>query len=520
MDAMNRSGEDLKKVFIKTYGCQMNVYDSERMTDVLAGAGYAGTETPEAADLILLNTCHIREKAAEKVYSELGRLRRLRAEAAREGRSVVIGVTGCVAQAEGAEIVRRQPAVDLVAGPQAYHRLPELIAEAREGLAPVAAEFDAADKFAALDRLSNASPLPSWERADSLGEPRASIEKRGEGAIHRCDPPHPDRPAGAARSDLSDQGRGEGISPSRVAAFLTVQEGCDKFCTFCVVPYTRGAEVSRPVEAIVAEATRLAAEGVRELTLLGQNVNAWHGDGPDGRPWGLGQLLFRLAEIPGIDRLRYTTSHPRDMDDALIAAHRDLGALMPYLHLPVQSGSDRILAAMNRRHRRADYLRVIERVRAARPDIALASDFIVGFPGESEADFADTLSIVDEVGYASAFSFKYSPRPGTPAATADSHVPDPVKAERLARLQAAIDARQAAFLRSRIGTVAEVLFERPGRHAGQIVGRSPWLLPVQVEAPSALVGTIGRAAITATGANSLYGALAGAPAAERAEAAS
>jgi tRNA-2-methylthio-N6-dimethylallyladenosine synthase len=450
---MNGTGADQKKVFIKTYGCQMNVYDSERMSDVLAEAGYGTTETPESADLILLNTCHIREKAAEKVYSELGKLRRIKAAAAARGRAVVVGVTGCVAQAEGNEIVRRQGAVDLVVGPQSYHRLPELLAAARTA-AVVATDFDVDQKFDKLDQ--------------------------------------------ARRSNW------------RVAAFLTVQEGCDKFCTFCVVPYTRGAEVSRPVAAILAEATRLAAAGVRELTLLGQNVNAWHGEGADGRPWRLGRLLARLAEIPGIDRLRYTTSHPRDMDDELIAAHRDLPALMPYLHLPVQAGSDRVLRAMNRRHRRADYLRVIEKVRAARPDIALASDFIVGFPGETEAEFADTLSLVDEVGYAAAFSFKYSPRPGTPAATAGEQVAEPVKAARLQRLQERIDANQAAFMRSRVGRTADVLFERAGRHPGQIVGRSPWLLPVQVEADARHIGTIGRVRIDGAGTNSLFGSLAAA----------
>jgi len=309
------------------------------------------------------------------------------------------------------------------------------------------------------------------------------------------------------RDKFAALARPAGRRPGRYAAFLTVQEGCDKFCTFCVVPYTRGAEVSRPVEAIVAEATRLAAAGVREVTLLGQNVNAWHDEGPDGRDWGLGRLLFRLAEIPGIDRLRYTTSHPRDMDDELIAAHRDLDVLMPYLHLPVQSGSDRVLAAMNRRHRRDDYLRLIDRVRDARPDIALAGDFIVGFPGEEEADFADTMRIVDEVGYASAFSFKYSPRPGTPAA-GRAQVPEPVKAERLARLQERIAVAQAAFNASRVGMIAEVLFEKQGRHAGQIVGRSPWLSPVQVSADKGLIGSIARVEITGVGANSLFGRLA------------
>jgi tRNA-2-methylthio-N6-dimethylallyladenosine synthase len=460
---MNLTGEGRKRVFIRTYGCQMNVYDSERMTDALAPAGYDPVDGPESADLILLNTCHIREKAAEKVYSELGRLRVLKDAAAEAGRRVTIGVAGCVAQAEGEEIVRRQPAVDIVIGPQSYHRLPELLSR-REASPVVATDFAVADKFASLDRLA--------------GAPRRSV-----------------------------------------AAFLTVQEGCDKFCTFCVVPYTRGSEVSRPADRIVAEASRLAAGGVREITLLGQNVNAWHGVGPDGREWGLGRLLFRLAEIPGLDRLRYATSHPRDMDDDLIAAHRDLDALMPYLHLPVQSGSDRILAVMNRRHTRADYLRLVDRIRAARPDIALAGDFIVGFPGESDDDFADTLSIVAEAGYAAAFSFKYSPRPGTPAAVSDEQISEPVKNERLQRLQASIAARQQAFMTSRIGTVAEVLFERPGRRPGQIVGRSPWLIPVHVEAPAALIGSIARVRLTAAETNSLAGDLVAPPLAAPAPAA-
>ncbi len=460
---MNGTDKGLRRVFIKTYGCQMNVYDSERMADALAPSGYVPAETAETADLVILNTCHVREKAAEKVYSELGRMKRLKAEGAAEGRKVLVAVAGCVAQAEGEEIVRRAPVVDLVVGPQSYQRLPGIVARAEAGARVVETEFAVEEKFAAL-----AAP-------------------------------------GARRA-------------ARFAAFLTVQEGCDKFCTFCVVPYTRGAEVSRPVAAIVAEASRLAGEGVRELTLLGQNVNAWSAEGPDGAPWGLGRLLLRLAEIPGIDRLRYTTSHPRDVDDELVAAHRDLDALMPYLHLPVQSGSDRILAAMNRRHGRADYLRLVERFRAARPDLALAGDFIVGFPGETEADFADTLRIVDEAGYASAFSFKYSPRPGTPAAGMADQVSEPVKAERLARLQESIVARQAAFNRSRVGRVAEVLFERPGRHAGQIVGRSPWLSPVQVAGGAGLIGTIGRVVVEDVGANSLFGRLAGRAAEPLAEA--
>jgi len=492
---MNGTGEDLKKVFIKTYGCQMNVYDSERMRDALAPAGYVAADTPESADLILINTCHIREKAAEKVYSELGRLRQLKERAALQGREVKIGVAGCVAQAEGEEIVRRAGAVDIVVGPQSYHRLPELIAASRPGHPAVETEFAVAEKFAVLDRIAaerNSNPSPEggrWLR-----------EAETEG-VARTDPTH--RPSAGPPSPF----RG-GMSSPRVAAFLTVQEGCDKFCTFCVVPYTRGSEVSRAVASIVAEATRLAGEGVREVTLLGQNVNAWHGVGPDGRAWGLGQLLFRLAEIPGLDRLRYTTSHPRDMDDALIAAHRDLDALMPYLHLPVQSGSDRILAAMNRRHTRSHYLHLVDKIRAARPDIALAGDFIVGFPGETEADFADTLSIVDEAGTMGAFTFKYSPRPGTPAATAADQIAEEVKNERLYRLQAKIDARQAAFMGSRVGTKAEVLFERRGREPGQIVGRSPWLMPVHVDAPATLLGSIGRVVITGAGTNSLFATIA------------
>jgi tRNA-2-methylthio-N6-dimethylallyladenosine synthase len=420
------------------------------MSDALAPAGYDPVDDPACADVILINTCHIREKAAEKVYSELGRLRVVKEAAAREGRAVTIGVAGCVAQAEGAEIVRRQPAVDIVVGPQSYQRLPELLGEMRPGRPIVATEFAVAEKFSALDRT-------------------AAIRQR------------------------------------RTSAFVTVQEGCDKFCTFCVVPYTRGTEVSRGADAIVAEATRLASYGVREITLLGQNVNGWHGEGSDGRTWGLGRLLFRLAEIPGIDRLRYTTSHPRDMNEELIAAHRDLDVLMPYLHLPVQSGSDRVLAAMNRRHTRVDYLRLVDRIRAARSDIALAGDFIVGFPGETEADFLDTLAIVDDVGYAAAFTFKYSPRPGTPAATADDQVAEAVKDERLQRLQALIARRQAAFMTSRLGTIAKVLFEHPGRHPGQIVGRSPWLIPVHAEGPKSLIGSIARVRLAAARTNSFSG---------------
>jgi tRNA-2-methylthio-N6-dimethylallyladenosine synthase len=485
-DFMNGSDRDLKKVFVKTYGCQMNVYDSERMVDALAPAGYAPVDSAEAADLILLNTCHIREKAAEKVYSELGRLKKLKAEGARSGRNIMIGVAGCVAQAEGDEIIRRAPLVDLVVGPQSYQRLPAMIAEAAKGRNVVETDFAVEEKFDVLDRISSA------DRENKLAQDVGL---------------QPSDPVATTREAQAKPLKNPTLSP-RLAAFVTVQEGCDKFCTFCVVPYTRGAEISRSVTAIEAEARRLAETGIREITLLGQNVNAWHGDGPNGRPWGLGRLLAHLAEIPGLDRLRYTTSHPRDMDEELIAAHRDLGQLMPYLHLPVQSGSDNILAAMNRRHTRADYLRLIERIRRACPDIALSGDFIVGFPGESEDDFVDTLSLVDAVGYASAYSFKYSPRPGTPAAATPDQIPDEVKAERLARLQKSINAHQNAFGHSRVGQRAEVLFERRGRHPGQIVGRSPWLLPVHVSGPESLIGSIATVEIEAVGPNSLSGRLA------------
>jgi tRNA-2-methylthio-N6-dimethylallyladenosine synthase len=449
-----------RKLFVKSYGCQMNVYDSHRMADTLAPEGFVETTTPEDADLIILNTCHIREKAAEKVYSELGRMRVLKDAAAREGRRVTIAVAGCVAQAEGEEIVRRAPMVDLVVGPQSYHRLPEMLARAAHGKTQgtqLDTEFPVEDKFGHL-------AAPS----------RTATRRRG------------------------------------VSAFITVQEGCDKFCTFCVVPYTRGAEVSRPVENIAAEALRLADAGVREITLIGQNVNAYHGEDANGRASSLGRLLHRLAEIPGIARLRYTTSHPRDMEDSLIAAHRDLPALMPQLHLPVQSGSDRVLAAMNRRHSRADYLAVIERLRQARPDLAFSSDFIVGFPGESEAEFCDTLRLVREVGYASAFSFKYSPRPGTPAAEMEQ-VAEAVKDQRLQRLQREIDRQQAAFMARCQGMSFDVLFERTGRHPGQIVGRSPYLQPVQVMAPVTLIGEIATVTVTEVSSNSLFGALAGVP---------
>jgi tRNA-2-methylthio-N6-dimethylallyladenosine synthase len=440
-----------RKVFIKTYGCQMNVYDSGRMSDALAGEGYVPTDEMGEADLILLNTCHIREKAADKVYSALGRLRDMKKARAAEGRELMIGVAGCVAQAEGEEIIRRAPAVDVVIGPQTYHRLPEALRRARGGKPVVDTEYAVEDKF---------EHLPVTEKA--------KIRARG------------------------------------VTAFLTVQEGCDKFCTFCVVPYTRGSEVSRPVQQIVDEAWRLVDGGVREITLLGQNVNAWRAEGPKGGEWSLGDLLYRLAEIPGLARLRYTTSHPRDMDDRLIEAHRNLRTLMPYLHLPVQAGSDRILKAMNRRHTGAEYLRLIERIRDARPDIAIAGDFIVGFPGETDKDFEDTLRLVEDVNYAQAYSFKYSTRPGTPGADLGDQVPEEVKAERLERLQALLLKQQAEFAKSCVGKVIDLLLEKPGRMPGQIIGRSPWLQSVNVDAKTSQIGDIIQVRISGTGPNSLF----------------
>ena len=435
-----------RKLFIKTYGCQMNVYDSERMAEALGPQGYVATDRPEDADLILLNTCHIREKAAEKVYSELGRLKPLKAL----NPDLRIGVTGCVAQAEGAEILRRQPAVDLVVGPQSYHRLPELEAQARSGARALDTEFPEEDKFAHLA----------------------------------------DRPK-AARGPT---------------AFLTVQEGCDKFCAFCVVPYTRGAEVSRPVAQVLREAEDLVARGVREITLLGQNVNAYHGKG-EGGAWGLGRLIRRLARTPGLARIRYTTSHPNDMDDDLIAAHGDCDRLMPYLHLPVQSGSDRILKAMNRKHTAASYLALLDRLRAARPDLALSGDFIVGFPGETEADFQATLDLVAAAGYGHAFTFKYSPRPGTPAADRDP-VPDEVADDRLQRLQALIDRQQQAAQAAMVGREVGVLFEKPGRMPGQMTGKSDHLHAVHVTGDVS-PGDLRRVRIEAVTTRSLTGALVG-----------
>ena len=441
----------VRKVFVKTYGCQMNVYDSDRMTDALAKDGYVATDVMEDADLVLLNTCHIREKAAEKVYSALGRLRDLKKKKAGEGREMMIGVAGCVAQAEGDEILRRAPAVDLVIGPQTYHRLPEALQRVKRGERVLETDYAIEDKFEHL-------PAPD----------KAKTKARG------------------------------------VTAFLTVQEGCDKFCTFCVVPYTRGSEVSRPVAQIVAEAQKLVDAGVREITLLGQNVNAWHGVGADGEKWGLGELLHRLTRIEGLARLRYTTSHPRDMDDSLIDAHRDLPQLMPYLHLPIQSGSNRILKAMNRRHTAAEYIALIARIKAARPDLALSGDFIVGFPGEADEDFEDTLRLVETVGYAQAFSFKYSTRPGTPGADLGDQVPEDVKAKRLERLQALLLKQQNEFAQQCIGKTIDLLLEKPGRMPGQLIGRSPWLQSVNVDANSSQIGDIVSVRITGAGPNSLF----------------
>jgi tRNA-2-methylthio-N6-dimethylallyladenosine synthase len=447
-----------RKLHIKSYGCQMNVYDAQRMVDTLAPEGFVESSDVGDADLVILNTCHIREKASEKVYSELGRLRIAKDEAARDGRQMRVVVAGCVAQAEGNEIIRRAPVVDVVVGPQSYHHLPQLLARAKRDGRALETEFPIEDKFESLP------------------------------------PPRPD----AIRS--------RGIS-----SFVTVQEGCDKFCTFCVVPYTRGAEVSRPVTRIADDVRRLADNGVREITLIGQNVNAYHGEGPDGRPWPLGSLLRHLAKIPGIVRLRYSTSHPRDVDETLIEAHRDLGILMPFVHLPVQSGSDRILAAMNRRHTADDYRRVIDRFRAARQDIAFSSDFIVGFPGETEEDFAATLALVTQIGYAGAYSFKYSPRPGTPAADMRETVSAAVMDERLVRLQELIDSQQSAFNVATIGNTVDVLFERAARNPGQIVGRTAYLQPAHVMAPMDIIGQVLPVTIASLERYSLLGALATPP---------
>ena len=438
-----------KRLHVITWGCQMNVYDSARMADVLAPLGYAPADAPEDADMVILNTCHIRDRATEKVFSELGRLRLVKAARAEAGRATILAVAGCVAQAEGAEILARAPYVDIVLGPQTYHRLPEMVAQAsRAAGAVIDTDFPPDSKF---------DHLPDTAAPQSAGG---------------------------------------------MTAFLTIQEGCDKFCSFCVVPYTRGAEASRPAASILAEARRMVAAGAREITLLGQNVNAWHGEGAGGT---LAGLLRALAEIPNLARLRYTTSHPRDMDDTLIAAHADLPELMPFLHLPVQSGSDRMLAAMNRRHTAAGYRDIVHRLRAARPDLAMSSDFIVGHPGETEADFEATLQLIRDVGFAQAFSFKYSPRPGTPAAGAPGQVPEAEKDRRLQALQDLLRMQQAAFNARCVGRTVPVLITGQGRHPGQIAGRSPWLQPIHLTGPASLIGREIEVCIAAAHTNSLSG---------------
>ncbi len=440
-----------KKLHIKTFGCQMNVYDSERMVEALAPAGYDVTEAMDDADLVILNTCHIREKAAEKVYSELGRVRRSKEARKVRGSGTMVAVAGCVAQAEGEEMIARAPIVDIVVGPQSLHRIADLVAKAESGERLVETEFPVDEKFAALPQ------------------------------------------------------RASGKRP--VSAFVTVQEGCDKFCTFCVVPYTRGAEYSRSASEIIAEVERLASTGVREVTLLGQNVNAYHGVGEDGTTWSLARLLRRLAEVPDIARMRFTTSHPRDMDDDLIALFGNEEKLMPYLHLPFQAGSDRILAAMNRKHTADEYERLIERIRAARPDIALSTDIIVGFPGETDADFQDTLVLAKRLGFAQAFSFKYRARPGTPGASLDGQISEMVKKERLSLLQTQLEKSRREFDRAMVGRRIPVLFEGKGRKPGQIAGRSPYLQPVYLDGSERLIGHIAEVDILAAGPNSLTGVM-------------
>ena len=440
----------MKKLFVKTFGCQMNVYDSERMKDVLAPTGYMPTDSLEDADMVILNTCHIREKASEKVFSDLGRLRKLKDRAAeQQSRQILIAVAGCVAQAEGEEITRRAPWVDMVVGPQTYHRLPELVAKA-----------DPISRLSVVD-----TEFPTEVKFDFLPE--------------------------------------EAV-PRGPAAFLSVQEGCDKFCSFCVVPYTRGAEFSRQAEQIIIEAKRLVAAGTREITLLGQNVNAWHGAAPDGTNWGLGRLIRELAEIDDLPRLRYTTSHPLDMDDDLMSAHRDVPQLMPYLHLPVQAGSDRVLKAMNRRHTADDYRRVIDRLRTFKPGLALSGDFIVGFPGETDRDFADTIKLVADVGYASAYSFKYSPRPGTPAAGDDQQVEAQVKADRLTALQQLLDAQQMAFNKTCEGQQMTVLIDKMGGRDGQVTGRSPFMQSVYLAGDHTQLGKMVTVTVKEARQNSLF----------------
>lgn len=443
-----------KKLFVKTYGCQMNMYDSERMIELLKPLGYQLSNTPEDADMIILNTCHIREKAEHKLYSDIGRLEPYKDAKAAKGEYTILAVAGCVAQAEGEEIYRRKPAVDMVFGPQSYHKLPEMIAQAHRTLAkngkPVVLEVD----------------FPVESKFDSLPNP------------------NPDHTG---------------------AAFLSIQEGCDKFCTFCVVPYTRGAEYSRPVADIIKEAKHLVSLGVREITLLGQNVTAYHGVGLDGKEWTMGRLLFEIAEIEGLQRIRYTTSHPKDMHEELYAAHRDIPHLMPYLHLPIQSGSDAILRAMNRKHTAKEYVHVIEKLRSVRPDIAMSSDFIVGFPGETEKDFEDTLQLVRDINYVQAYSFKYSIRPGTPAALMECQINEDIKDHRLQILQELLREQQLTFNMKMVGKKTTVLLEKEGRHEGQLIGKSPFLQSVYVEASKRLLGQIITVVIDGGSQNSLSG---------------
>ena len=442
------------KVLMKSYGCQMNVYDTTRMSELLENEGYIGAQDENDADLVLLNTCHIREKAADKIYSELGKLAILKNTRNAEGRDLKIIVAGCVEQAEGNEVLRRQRAVDLVVGPQSYHRLPGLLKQAREGQRVVDTEFSVEDKFSSLAH-------PTKEQ----------IRQRG------------------------------------ISAFVTVQEGCDKFCSFCVVPYTRGAEVSRSVDEIIAETQRLVDAGVSEITLIGQNVNAYRGLCAKGKEWSLARLIEKIAVISGVARIRYTTSHPVDMSQDLIEAHGSIEKLMPYVHLPVQAGSDAILKAMNRKHTAQTYLDIISRLRAVRADIALSSDFIVGFPGESDADFEATLTLIRAVNFASSYSFKYSPRPGTPGAERDNQISDEVKSARLHILQSLLEEQRQAFNTATIDRVVDVLFEKPGRHDGQIGGKTPYLQAVFVDGPVHLIGKIAPVSIRQTGPNSLTGAL-------------
>lgn len=445
-----------KKLFVKTWGCQMNVYDSRRMSDVLRPLGYDTVDAPEDADMVILNTCHIREKATDKVFSELGRLREHKVEKERNGGKMILAVAGCVAQAEGEVITDRAKYVDMVFGPQTYHQLPEMVANITGAYG--------------RSRIVN-TDFPTEEKFDYLN------------------------------------GENNGQAAQGPSAFLSIQEGCDKFCTFCVVPYTRGSEFSRPAFAIIEEAKRLAGMGTLDLTLLGQNVNAYHGEGPDGKVWGLGQLLYALSDIPGVQRLRYMTSHPRDVDDDLIAAHRDLRKVMPFIHLPVQSGSDKILKIMNRKHTADFYREIIAKFRAARPDITFSSDFIVGFPGETDQDFEDTMQLVRDVNYAQCFSFKYSPRPGTPASNMQNLVPEKVKTERLNRLQELLFSQQREFNQSFAGKVIPVLFDGYKADNGRLHGRTEYNQMIYVDGPETLYGKVARVLISKGTPNNLIGEL-------------